>query len=164
MPPLDQTALPTNSTPVPRACLLVVISVAAYGLVWGALARSAGLTLLEVVLMSGLVFAGSAEFVALDLSITAPSSLSIGPPIIAAQIINLRYLLLTATTRPLYPAGKIGWSAALMLFVTDENWAISMLEIKRDSGTLAFLLERCVDLLLLDGHGRHSPCTGFGHQ
>ena len=50
-----------------RACIPVAISVSAYGVVWGVLAKQAGLSLLEVVLMSGLVFAGSAQFVALDL-------------------------------------------------------------------------------------------------
>ena len=73
-----------------RACLPVAISVAAYGLVWGVLARGAGLSLLEVVMMSGLVFAGSAQFVALDLWTATPSSLPIGPLILAALIVNLR--------------------------------------------------------------------------
>ena len=50
-----------------RACIPVAISVAAYGVVWGVLAKQAGLSMFEVLLMSGLVFAGSAQFVALDL-------------------------------------------------------------------------------------------------
>ena len=123
-----------------RACIPVVISVGAYGLVWGVLARGAGMSTLEVVLMSGLVFAGSAQFVALDLWTATPASLPIGPLVIAALIINLRYLLLTATVRPLYPSRAVGWGAAWMFFVSDENWAITMLEIKRGGGTLAFLL------------------------
>src|SRR5690606_3472175 len=86
-----------------RACVPVAISVAAYGLVWGVLARGAGLSLLEVVLMSGLVFAGAAQFVALDLWSATPASLPIGALVLAAFIVNLRYLLLTATLRPLYP-------------------------------------------------------------
>ena len=123
-----------------RACIPVVISVSTYGLVWGVLARSAGMSTLEVVLMSGLVFAGSAQFVALDLWTATPSSLPIGPLIIAALIINLRYLLLTATVRPLLADRKVGWRAAWMFFVTDENWAITMLEMKKGGGSLAFLL------------------------
>ncbi|MGV8855734.1 MAG: AzlC family ABC transporter permease [Devosia sp.] len=123
-----------------RACIPVVISVSAYGLVWGVLARGAGLSLLEVIMMSGLVFAGSAQFVALNLWTATPSSLPIGPLVIAALIINLRYLLLTATLRPLLPPGRVSRSAWLMFFVSDENWAITMLEMKKGGGTLAFLL------------------------
>ena len=61
-----------------RACLPVAISIAAYGLVWGVLARGAGLSVLEVIMMSLLVFAGSAQFVALDLWTATPASLPIG--------------------------------------------------------------------------------------
>jgi 4-azaleucine resistance transporter AzlC len=123
-----------------RACLPVVISVGAYGLVWGVLARGAGMSTIEVLLMSGLVFAGSAQFVALDLWTATPASLPIGPLVIAALIINLRYLLLTATLRPLFPPGRLGRSAGLIFFVSDENWAITMLAMQRGSGSVAFLL------------------------
>src|SRR5439155_23987943 len=48
-------------------CLPVALSVFAYGTVFGVLSRQAGLSLPETLLMSGLVFAGSAQFVALGL-------------------------------------------------------------------------------------------------
>ena len=70
-----------------RACLPVAISVGAYGVVWGVLARGAGLSLLEAMLMSVLVFAGSAQFVALDLWTATPATLPIGPLILAVAIV-----------------------------------------------------------------------------
>lgn len=123
-----------------RACVPVAISVAAYGLVWGVLARGAGLSLLEVVMMSGLVFAGSAQFVALDLWTATPSSLPIGPLILAALIVNLRYLLLTATLRPLYPEKGLWRGALSMYLVTDENWAMTVAAMARGRGSVAFLM------------------------
>jgi len=123
-----------------RACVPVAISVAAYGLVWGMLARGAGLSPLEVVLMSGLVFAGSAQFVALDQWSAVPALLPIGPLILAALIVNLRYLLLTATLRPLFPPGRIGWRAISMYLVTDENWAMTVGAMARGQGSVAFLM------------------------
>lgn len=123
-----------------RACLPVAISVAAYGLVWGVLARGAGLSLIEVVMMSGLVFAGSAQFVALDLWTATPSSLPIGPLILAALIVNLRYLLLTATLRPLYPEKGLWRGALSMYLVTDENWAMTVAAMARGGGSVAFLM------------------------
>lgn len=123
-----------------RACIPVVISVAAYGVVWGVLARGAGLSLFEVMLMSGLVFAGSAQFVALDLWTTTPASLPIGPLILAALIINLRYLLLTATLRPLFRPDQ-QWTGALMMgIVSDETWAMTVAEMAKGRGTIGFLL------------------------
>jgi len=123
-----------------RACIPVVISVAAYGVVWGVLARGAGLSLLEVIMMSGLVFAGSAQFVALDLWSATPASLPIGPLILAALIVNLRYLLLTATLRPLFGPGEQLRGALIMGIVSDETWAMTAGEMARGRGTVAFLL------------------------
>ncbi|NGP17684.1 AzlC family ABC transporter permease [Devosia aurantiaca] len=123
-----------------RACLPVAISVAAYGLVWGVLARGAGLTLTEAVLMSGLVFAGSAQFVALDLWTATPATLPIGPIVIATLIVNLRYLLLTATLRPLYPKKGVWRGALSMYLVTDENWAMTVAAMQRGGGSVAFLM------------------------
>ncbi|MBU1307605.1 MAG: AzlC family ABC transporter permease [Alphaproteobacteria bacterium] len=123
-----------------RACIPVVLSVAAYGMVWGVLARGAGLSLLEVVLMSGLVFAGSAQFVALDLWTATPATLPIGALIMAALIINLRYLLLTATLRPLFRPDQTSSGALMMGIVSDETWAVTMLEMQKGRGTIAFLL------------------------
>jgi 4-azaleucine resistance transporter AzlC len=123
-----------------RACIPVCISVAAYGVVWGVLARGTGLSLVEVVLMSALVFAGSAQFVALDLWTSTPSALPIGPLILAALIVNLRYLLLTATLRPLFRPDQ-QWKGALMMgIVSDETWAMTVGEMAKGRGTIAFLL------------------------
>ena len=123
-----------------RACIPVAISVAAYGVVWGVLAKQAGLSLFEVVLMSGLVFAGSAQFVALDLWTATPATLPIGPLILAALIVNLRYLLLTATLRPLFKPNEMRRGTVMMWLVTDENWAMTVGEMAKGRGTPAFLL------------------------
>ncbi|MBN9333636.1 AzlC family ABC transporter permease [Devosia sp.] len=123
-----------------RACLPVAISIAAYGLVWGVLARGAGLSVLEVMMMSALVFAGSAQFVALDLWTATPAALPIGALVLAALIINLRYLLLTATLRPLYSDKSRVRGALSMYLVTDENWAMTVAAMSRGQGSAAFLM------------------------
>lgn len=124
-----------------RTFVPVAVSIAAYGVVWGVLARGAGLSLLEVILMSGLVFAGSAQFVALDLWSVTPSSLPIGPLIVAALIINLRYLLLTATLRPLFGPQQQLRGAITMFLVSDETWALTVGEMSRGTrGTVGYLV------------------------
>lgn len=124
-----------------RAFLPIAISIAAYGVVWGVLARGAGVGLVEVVLMSGLVFAGSAQFVALDLWSVTPSSLPIGPLIVAALIINLRYVLLTATLRPLFGPHEQVRGALTMFIVSDETWALTVGEMSKGTrGNVAFLI------------------------
>lgn len=123
-----------------QACIPVCISVAAYGVVWGVLARGAGLSSIEVILMSALVFAGSAQFVALDLWTPSPALLPIGPIILAALIVNLRYLLLTATLRPLFRPEQQLKGAAAMFIVSDETWAMTVGAMARGTGSVPFLL------------------------
>jgi 4-azaleucine resistance transporter AzlC len=116
----------------------VAISVAAYGLVWGVLAGQKGLTLAEVALMSGLVFAGASQFVALDM--WQADALPIASIVVATLIVNLRLVLMSATMRPLV-AHLPAWRAlATMFFVSDESWAMTMAERDRGGAGLAFFL------------------------
>src|SRR5215217_5618222 len=80
-----------------RRTLPVAASSLAYGLVFGVLARGAGLSLTEVGLMSGVVCAGASQFVALGLWTTP---LPVAGIIVATAIVNLRHLLLGAALRP----------------------------------------------------------------
>lgn len=121
-----------------RMFVPVAISIAAYGVVWGVLARQAGLSIGEVALMSGLVFAGASQFVALDLWM--PGSLPVGAIVLAVMIVNLRLMLMTATLRPLV-AHLPPWRAALSMgLVADENWAMTMGEVAKGRGSVAYLL------------------------
>ena len=57
-----------------RRMLPVALGVCAYDLAFGMLARQAGLSVLEVFLMSGLVYAGSAQLIVLSLWTTPRSA------------------------------------------------------------------------------------------
>jgi predicted branched-subunit amino acid permease len=118
--------------------LPVAISIAAYGVVWGVLAGQAGLSVLEVALMSGLVFAGASQFVALDM--WTPGSLPVLSIVIAAGIVNLRMLLMSATLRPLVGHLSLPRQLGAMFFVSDEQWAMTMAEVRKGGGSVAFLL------------------------
>ena len=121
-----------------RMFLPVAISIAAYGVVWGVLAGQAGMSVLEVALMSGLVFAGASQFVALEM--WSPGSLPILSIIIAAAIVNLRMLLMSATLRPLVGHLPLPAGLATMFFVSDEQWAMTMTEMRRGRGSVAFFV------------------------
>lgn len=121
-----------------RMFLPVAISIASYGVVWGVLAGQAGLSLPEVLLMSGLVFAGASQFVALDM--WTPGSLPIVPIILAVGIVNLRLMLMSATLRPLVAHQPAHRGLAAMFFVSDEQWAMTMSELRKGRGSLAFML------------------------
>ncbi len=92
-----------------RMFIPVAISIASYGVVWGVLAGQAGLSLAEVALMSGLVFAGASQFVALDM--WTPGNLPIVSIVIAVGIINPRMMLMSATLKPLVCAPVLAQGA-----------------------------------------------------
>ena len=121
-----------------RLFLPVAISIASYGVVWGVLAGQAGLTPLEVLLMSGIVYAGASQFVAIDM--WSPASLPIASIVVATAVINLRMLLMTATLRPQFEHLP-RWRALLAMFlVSDEVWAMTMAERAKGGGGVAFML------------------------
>jgi 4-azaleucine resistance transporter AzlC len=120
-----------------RRTLPIGAAVAVYGTVFGALAAQAGMSSLEAVLMSGLVFAGAAQFVALELWATP---LPIFALALTALIVNLRNLLMGATLagwlRGLGPP-RLAASAALL---SDESWALTTQAQRNGERDRAFLV------------------------
>jgi 4-azaleucine resistance transporter AzlC len=121
-----------------RLFVPLAISIAAYGVVWGVLAGQAGLGVPEVLLMSALVYAGASQFVALDM--WAPGRLPVLSIVVATAIVNLRILLMSATLRPLTAGMSPPRALGSMFFVSDEQWALTMAEVNKGGGSIAFLL------------------------
>ncbi|MEO6014980.1 MAG: AzlC family ABC transporter permease [Devosia sp.] len=121
-----------------RSFIPIAISIASYGVVWGVLAGQAGLTPLEVALMSGLVYAGSSQFVALTL--WSPGALPIGAIVFAVAIVNLRMMLMSATLRPLMQDLPRWQALPAMFLVSDEVWAITIAENAKGRGSVGFFL------------------------
>lgn len=120
-----------------RRSLPLALSVFAYGLVFGVLARQAGLSVLEAALMSGLVNAGSSQFVALGLW-QAP--LPIGTIILMTLVVNLRHILMGAALRPWFAELPAMPKYGSLFFLGDENWALTMRELDSGGRDAAFLL------------------------
>ena len=95
----------------------------AYGIVWGGLARQAGLSLGELVAMCLLVTAGTAQFVALPMIQSgAPAWLLV----VTTYIVNLRHYLMAASLAPHFAHLSRGRLALLAHGVTDESYALTM--------------------------------------
>jgi 4-azaleucine resistance transporter AzlC len=91
------------------------------GLLFGAVAVAKGLSPLEVGLMSGLVFAGGAQFAAIE---TWASPAPVAALAFATLLINARHILMGASLGPKLRASRaqkiLGFS-----FMTDESWAVA---------------------------------------
>lgn len=128
-----------------RIALPLALGTAAYGTVYGAPARQAGMGAAEAVLMSTLVCAGAAQFVVLDLW-TAP--LPVGTLILTVLVVNARHLLMGASLSPWF--GRIPKPAAYasLFFLFDESWALTNRTFERGGRDAAVLLGSGLTLAL----------------
>ncbi len=123
--------------------LPVALSVFTYGAVYGLLTSNAGLSLWEAVFSSGLVFAGSAQFVALDMW-THP--LPVGALILTTAIVNLRHVLMSATLSPWLRGVPARRRFPLLFFLVDESWALTYGALSKGRADIGFLLGSGVTL------------------
>ncbi len=91
----------------------------------------------QLLLMNLTIFAGSAQFVMVDMWVLP---LPIVEITMAVLVINLRYLLIGASLHPLF-SGRSVWHKLMMIhLVADENWAVTMAAYRRGERSTYFLL------------------------
>jgi 4-azaleucine resistance transporter AzlC len=103
------------------AILPAVIAMIPFALLLGQQAAMKGLSALEVLAMSTIVFAGSAQFLAVTIWTDPAPVLALA---FAAFILNLRHVMMGASlSRKIQSFGPIKFVA--VYFMTDESWAIT---------------------------------------
>ena len=111
--------------------LPLLLGVMPFGMIYGILALAAGLSTSEAQAMSVIVFAGSAQFMLVQL-------LAVGTPalvvILTGFIINLRHALYSASIAPHIRQLNPLWKTLLSYLLTDEAYAIAITRYyKRDA-------------------------------
>ena len=120
-----------------RQSVPLAVGIFSYGVVFGVLAHQAHLTLVESLLMSGLVFAGSSQFAALGLWVAPLPVVTI---VLTTLIVNLRHILMGAALRPRL-VGLRPLQRYLSLFLmSDESWALTLGYFARGGTNATFLL------------------------
>jgi 4-azaleucine resistance transporter AzlC len=108
-----------------RDILPLAAGVSVYGLAFGLLAAQAGLTMLQVGVMGGIVFAGGSQIVAVERLVAGAGATA---ALVAGIALNLRLILVAASIRDVY-AGRPIWQLLLGAHMTtDENWALLLAE------------------------------------
>ncbi len=106
-----------------RALLPMHLGVAPFGIIYGVVALQSGIPPLAALLMSSIVFAGSAQFLLAQLvGAGAPALLSVG----AVGLINLRHALYSASVAPLLAHLPHPWKLLLAYLLTDEAYAAAI--------------------------------------
>jgi 4-azaleucine resistance transporter AzlC len=111
-----------------RAVLPILLGVAPFGMIYGALVTAAGIPFWPALGMSSIVLAGSAQFIAAAL-------LAAGTPfvviVLTTFVVNLRHALYSAAVAPHFQRLNRAWKALLAYLLTDEAFAVGITRYNR---------------------------------
>jgi 4-azaleucine resistance transporter AzlC len=103
--------------------LPILVGVVPFGMIYGILALSMGMDAFSAQAMSAIIFAGSAQFMTVQLvGVATPAAVMI----ITAFVINLRHALYSASVAPYVRHLNPAWKAVLAYLLTDEAYAVTI--------------------------------------
>lgn len=117
-----------------------MIGVVPFGLAYGIVASQTGLSIAETTLMSLVVFAGAAQFMAVSMLQSGVSTLFI---VLSTLMINLRHLLMGLSLSPYLKKQKSIWHYLLAFGMVDESYATTISHYQSsesDQGNPYFML------------------------
>jgi 4-azaleucine resistance transporter AzlC len=110
--------------------LPIVLGYIPVGFAYGVLAQKAGLSAFNTVLMSIIVYAGSAQLIAVSLISSGIAPLSI---IMTTFIVNLRHILMSAALSPRLQKWRKPELAGFAYELTDESFGVHTTKLADDS-------------------------------
>jgi 4-azaleucine resistance transporter AzlC len=127
------------------ATLPLMVGIIPFALLLGALGAQKGLSPLEMTLMSVLVFAGSAQFLAVELwREPAPVLLLTG----MALLVNSRHVLMGAAIAPRFAGVAASRLYPALYVLTDEAWAVTLASPYSGAAAFSFYLGVSLSLWL----------------
>lgn len=115
-----------------RDMLPMTLAASTYGAAFGILAIQSGFSVSQSLSMSALVFAGSAQLIALDQFIAGAGA---GAAILAGAALNMRMLLVTASMRPTL-AGRPWWQIMAGVYLATDA-SVALIQAAKDRGMQA---------------------------
>jgi len=110
--------------------LPILLGVTPLGMIYGVLATSAGLAVWDAQAMSSVVFAGSSQFMLIQLvNLGAPAIMMI----LTGFVINLRHALYSASVAPYIRHLSTLWKFILSYLLTDEAYAVAIIHYQDES-------------------------------
>ncbi|MDP2965259.1 MAG: AzlC family ABC transporter permease [Pelolinea sp.] len=110
-----------------KAELPILLGVTPFGMIYGVLATNAGLSTFDAQAMSAVVFAGSSQFMLVQL-------VALGTPaimmILTGFVINLRHALYSASIAPYTRHLSTIWKVVLSYLLTDEAYAVTVMRYR----------------------------------
>lgn len=106
-----------------KACLPTVFGYIGIGIAAGVVGNAANLSLLEVILMSVIIYAGAAQFIITGMLLLASPISAI---IFTTFLINSRHFLMSMATAPYFKQYSLFNNIGIGSLLTDESFAVAM--------------------------------------
>ena len=133
----------------------ILLGVVPFGMIFGALAITSGLSTAAAQAMSSIIFAGSAQFIAAQLLGADASGIVI---LMVVFVINLRHLLYSASVASHVKSLRPRWKLMLAYLLTDEAYVVTITHYNSqgDARPALVLFRRGADLMdiVAAQHGR----------
>jgi len=101
----------------------LMVGVMPFGLIFGALGTEAGLTPVQIMAMSIIIFGGASQVIFLQLYATGANPLLVSGTV---SVINLRHTLYSASIAMYFRHLSLRWKVLLSYLLTDEAFAVTM--------------------------------------
>jgi len=118
-----------------EACLPTVLGYLSVGFAAGVVEHTAGLSMLEIGLLSMLVYAGAGQFVAAGLIIAGAPLYTI---ILTIFVINMRHFLLSAVLAPAFKQNTVWQNVGTGFLLTDETFGVAANEMTQNKGRINY--------------------------
>ncbi|WP_244605528.1 AzlC family ABC transporter permease [Halorussus marinus] len=115
-----------------RVSLPILLGIAPFGMVAGVAAVGAGVPTVEALAMSVVIFAGASQLAAAELiGRNAPAVVVV----VTVLVINVRMVMYSASIAPYFRDQPGRWKALVAYLLTDQAYAVSLLEFESDGET-----------------------------
>ena len=112
-----------------RQTVPLIVGAIPFGIIFGTLAQTNGLSFATAIAMSACVFAGSSQFIALGL---LGAGSPIGIVVLTTFVVNLRHLLYAVSLVPYVKHLSQSWKLPLGFWLTDENFMVAIQRYRHD--------------------------------
>ncbi len=119
-----------------KEAIPIVLGYVPLGFAFGVLANETGLSVPEATFMSLMCFTGAGQFIALGFLAVGGSFITI---ILANLLVNVRYTLFSTSLIPYLKVLPTKWATILMLGLTDETYAISMVHYQQKPASVPYV-------------------------
>jgi 4-azaleucine resistance transporter AzlC len=115
----------------------IVLGYLPLGITFGVLAKDAGMSAVQATMMSALCFTGAGQYIAIGIMQAGGGIVTI---VLANVLVNLRYLLFSASTVPYLKDRVRPFAASLLSYgLTDETYAVAINRYREQPATASYM-------------------------